>query len=249
MSIYTTPVLNINLKKLIENYKQLMTMSTPAIPSAVVKDDAYGIGAKIVAQTLYKKAHCRHFFVAHAKEGADIRPYAPDATIYVLQGIGADTRTLFERNNLTPVISSPEMLKFWQQYKIDGIKPAIQIETGLNRLGFRKEELEELFIDTTIKQKTENTSSVILEAQQNYSYRSSSEHDENTSPVILEARRQSLHIGDPQTILSRSSSERDVSHSIPGIHKQNIEDVATSYDGDLAHPQFKTESEALPRVR
>ena len=206
MSIYTTPVLNINLKKLIENYKQLMTMSTPAIPSAVVKDDAYGIGAKIVAQTLYKKAHCRHFFVAHAKEGADIRPYSPDATIYVLQGIGADTRTLFERNNLTPVISSPEMLKFWQQYKIDGIKPAIQIETGLNRLGFRKEELEELFIDTTIKQKTEDTSSpVILEAQQNYSY--------------------------------RSSSERDVSHSIPGIHKQNIEDVATSYDDNLAHPQ------------
>ena len=154
MSIYTTPVLNINLKKLIENYKQLMTMSTPAIPSAVVKDDAYGIGAKIVAQTLYKKAHCRHFFVAHAKEGADIRPYAPDATIYVLQGIGADTRTLFERNNLTPVISSPEMLKFWQQYKIDGIKPAIQIETGLNRLGFRKEELEELFALYT--QETDN---------------------------------------------------------------------------------------------
>ena len=208
MSIYTTPVLNINLKKLIENYKQLMTMSTPAIPLAVVKDDAYGIGAKIVAQTLYKKAHCRHFFVAHAKEGADIRPYSPDATIYVLQGIGADTRTLFERNNLTPVISSPEMLKFWQQYKIDGIKPAIQIETGLNRLGFRKEELEELFIDTTIKQKTEDTSSpVILEAQPNYSY--------------------------------QSSSGRDVSHSIPGIHKQNIEDVATSYDGDLAHPHLK----------
>ena len=154
MSIYTTPVLNINLKKLIENYKQLMTMSTPAIPAAVVKDDAYGIGAKIVAQTLYKKAHCRHFFVAHAKEGADIRPYIPDATIYILQGIGADTLALFERNNLIPVISSPEMLKFWQQYKIDGIKPAIQIETGLNRLGFRKEELEELFALYT--QETDN---------------------------------------------------------------------------------------------
>ena len=48
MSIYTTPVLNINLKKLIDNYKQLMTLSTPAIPAVVVKDDAYGIGAKIV---------------------------------------------------------------------------------------------------------------------------------------------------------------------------------------------------------
>ena len=154
MSIYTTPVLNINLKKLIDNYKQLMTMSTPAIPSAVVKDDAYGVGAKIVAQTLYKKTHCRHFFVAHAKEGADIRPYAPDATIYVLQGIGADTLSVFSKYNLTPVISSPEMLKFWQQYKLPNIKPAIQIETGLNRLGFRREELEELFATPT--QETDN---------------------------------------------------------------------------------------------
>ena len=154
MSIYTTPVLNINLKKLIDNYKQLMTMSTPAIPSAVVKDDAYGVGAKIVTQTLYKKTHCRHFFVAHAKEGADIRPYAPDATIYVLQGIGADTLSMFSKYNLTPVISSPEMLKFWQQYKLPNIKPAIQIETGLNRLGFRREELEELFATPT--QETDN---------------------------------------------------------------------------------------------
>ena len=158
MSIYTTPVLNINLKKLIDNYKQLMTMSTPAIPAAVVKDDAYGIGAKIVTQTLYNRTHCRHFFVAHAKEGADIRPYAPDATIYVLQGIGADTLSLFDRHNLVPVISSPEMLKFWQQYKLPNIKPAIQIETGLNRLGFRREELEELF--NTPTQEADNDSAL-----------------------------------------------------------------------------------------
>ena len=95
MSIYTTPVLNINLKKLIDNYKQLMTMSTPAIPAVVVKDEAYGIGAKIVTQTLYNKTHCRHFFVAHAKEGADIRPYVPDATIYVLHDSGLEFLWLY----------------------------------------------------------------------------------------------------------------------------------------------------------
>ena len=106
------------------------------------------------------------------------------------------------------------------------------------------------------------------------------EREDITSPVILEARRQSLHIGDPQTdakhsesnapalarphlkqkteditspvILeaqnetsNRSSSRRDVSHSTSGIHKQNIEDVATSYDGDLAHPKFKTERDSV----
>ena len=51
-----------------------------------------------------------------------------------------------------------------------------------------------------LKQKAEDvTSPVILEAQNETSNRSSSRRDENPSPVILEARRQSLHIGDPQT--------------------------------------------------
>ena len=230
MSIYTTPVLNINLKKLIDNYKQLMTMSTPAIPAAVVKDDAYGIGAKIVAQTLYKKTHCRHFFVAHAKEGADIRPYVPDATIYVLQGIGADTLSLFDRHNLVPVISSPEMLKFWQQYKLPNIKPAIQIETGLNRLGFRKEELETLFTTPSNNSTQEITEATILNPNSSLQLQDeeikfeeqniddiSYDDNNNTSPsVILEAMRQHQHIGDPQT-------------SAP----------AHNHDGNLAHPLIK----------
>ena len=57
-----------------------------------------------------------------------------------------------------------------------------------------------------------------------------------TSPVILEAQNETSN---------RSSSRRDVSHSTSGIHKQNIEDVATSYDGDLAHPKFKTERDSV----
>ncbi|MBQ2883780.1 MAG: alanine racemase, partial [Alphaproteobacteria bacterium] len=213
MSIYTTPVLNINLKKLIENYKQLMTMSTPSIPAAVVKDDAYGIGAKMVAQTLYKKAHCRHFFVAHAKEGADIRPYIPDATIYVLQGIGADTLAFFEKYNLIPVISSPEMLKFWQQYQIEGIKPAIQIETGLNRLGFRKEELEELFNPNN---QTLNTH---LNCHPTELLSQSSSDTTSPSQASSEEDTFSLQSSSDTTSPSWSSSRRDVSHSTSGIHK------------------------------
>jgi alanine racemase len=216
MSIYTTPVLNINLKKLIDNYKQLMTMSTPAIPAAVVKDDAYGIGAKIVAQTLYKKTHCRHFFVAHAKEGADIRPYVPDATIYVLQGIGADTLSLFDRHNLVPVISSPEMLKFWQQYKLPNIKPAIQIETGLNRLGFRKEELEELFALYT--QETDNDPAF-------------------AHPQFKTERKSVATDG----IKCDAGSEFATVVYENGYIKEQI----NNHDRAFAHPQFKTERESV----
>ncbi len=143
MPIYTTPVFNINLKKLAENYNLLKKLSAPAIPAAVVKDDAYGLGAAEVAQTLYT-AGCRHFYVAHGVEGAQIRPYVPDAEIYVLQGIGEDSLPFFQAARLTPVICSPEMLAFWHQNRIANIRPAIQVETGLNRLGFAAADLERL---------------------------------------------------------------------------------------------------------
>lgn len=142
--IFTTPVLEISLDKIVANYNTLAKIIAPALPSAVVKDDAYGLNAAIVAKVLYEKANCRHFWVAHAIEGARIRDSIPDAAIYVLQGIGADSLEYFKQYKLIPVISSPQMLSFWKQNRIEGIKPAIHIETGLNRLGFRKEDLEKL---------------------------------------------------------------------------------------------------------
>ena len=112
-----------------------------------------------------------------------------------------------------------------------------------------------------LKQKAEGvTSPVILEAQNETSNRSSSRRDENPSTVILEARRQSLHIGDPQTDAKHSESN-DPALARPHL-KQKAEGFATgginchamsdatsdvykkgytsecrrSYDGDLARP-------------
>lgn len=73
MALYTTPVFNINLKKLAANYRLLEKLSAPAIPAAVVKDDAYGLGAAEVAAALYA-AGCRRFFVAHGSEGEKSAP-------------------------------------------------------------------------------------------------------------------------------------------------------------------------------
>ena len=143
MALYTTRVFNINVKKLAANYRLLEKLSAPAIPAAVVKDDAYGLGAAEVAAALYA-AGCRRFFVAHGSEGEKIRPLVPDAEIYVLQGIGADSLPYFRTARLTPVICSPQMYAFWQQNRFDGIRPLIQVETGLNRLGFTVAELERL---------------------------------------------------------------------------------------------------------
>lgn len=144
MSIFTRPVLEINLNNLIDNYLKLKQIIAPAKPSAVVKDDAYGINAELIAKTLYEKAGCRDFWVAHAVEGAKIAPLLKNTNIYVLQGIGEDSLELFEKHHLIPVISSPEMLEFWKNHKISDIKPVIHIETGLNRLGFRDSDLARL---------------------------------------------------------------------------------------------------------
>lgn len=144
MSILTRPILEIDLNHLTENYKLLEQLAPKSVSAAVVKDDAYGLGARIVAETLYKEAGCRNFFTAHAVEGMRIRDVVPNANIYILQGIGEDSIELFREHKLIPVISSPEMFEFWKNNKIEDIKPVIHIETGLNRLGFRKKELEAL---------------------------------------------------------------------------------------------------------
>ena len=45
MSIFTRPILEINLDNLTENYLTLQKISGKATAAAVVKDDAYGLGA------------------------------------------------------------------------------------------------------------------------------------------------------------------------------------------------------------
>ncbi len=141
--ISTIPQLNINLNNVKDNYQFLKSISFGAKTAAVVKDDAYGIGAREVVKLLSKEG-CDTFFIAHATEAIDIRDIVPNATIYVLNGIGQGTIDIFKKYNLTPVISNPTALKFWNDSKIPNIKPAIQIDTGLNRLGFSLQQIKDI---------------------------------------------------------------------------------------------------------
>ena len=142
MRIFTRPILEINLENLLDNFKTLQKLANGAKAAAVVKDDAYGLGAVEIVKKLYNDGGCRDFFVAHALEGAKIAKYVPKAKVYVLQGIGADSLALFQKHKFIPVISSYEVFLYWMRHKIKGIKPMINIETGLNRLGFRENELK-----------------------------------------------------------------------------------------------------------
>lgn len=102
--------------------------------AAVVKANAYGLGVDVVIPPLVA-AGCRTFFVALVEEGLAVRRLAPDATIYVLNGVFGDPRPAVEAA-LRPFLSSPRALGEW-----GATAPfALNVDTGMNRLGVTPEE-------------------------------------------------------------------------------------------------------------
>lgn len=142
MSIH--PTLRIDLDAVIHNYKLLVHACPNSVVASVVKDDAYGCGASVIAKTLYEQANCRSFFVAYASEGLSIRSFVPNADIYVLQGFDTEESNAYMLGNLIPVIACPEQLKMWNEVKPNDLRAAIQVETGLNRLGFSLPQIMDL---------------------------------------------------------------------------------------------------------
>lgn len=61
MSILTRPVLEINWNNLLDNYNTLHKIAPQALAAAVVKDEAYSLGAENVVKKLYQEAGCRNF--------------------------------------------------------------------------------------------------------------------------------------------------------------------------------------------
>lgn len=122
--------LHIDLQAIVANWTALAARAPGARPAAVVKADAYGLGAARVAPALYA-AGARDFFVALAGEGRALRPHLPDdARINILSGHleGADL------TGLVPILNSPE--QFFRDRAMRRGKPfAIQLDTGMNRLG------------------------------------------------------------------------------------------------------------------
>ena len=68
------------------NWRALAARAAPAECAAVVKADAYGVGIAEAVPALVG-AGCRTFFVAHLSEGVLARAAAPQATVYVLNGL------------------------------------------------------------------------------------------------------------------------------------------------------------------
>lgn len=134
-----TGVLTINLAAIEENWRrvnQQLQGSTRA--SAVIKANAYGLGAERIGPCLYEIG-CREFFVATQEEALAARQYLPsDATIYVLGGVRPGAEHIFIQHQLIPVLFSLAAITRWREactlQNLSG-RCVLKVDTGMTRLG------------------------------------------------------------------------------------------------------------------
>lgn len=151
--------LEISLSAIQNNYKVFQKFVKPAICSAVLKADAYGMGATTVGKALFEVG-CRYFFVGYLDEAdrlskelhdlLSIRPgYTPedgDYSLFVFDGpFLKDWEKDVAQRHYIPVLNTLKNVEDWNAFgaeKQQKMPAVLHIDTGLNRLGMPENEYE-----------------------------------------------------------------------------------------------------------
>jgi alanine racemase len=139
-------VLEIDLAGIVANWRYLARQVAPSACAAVVKADAYGLGAPAVATAL-AAGGCRRFFVATLDEALALRTAIPDPLeIAVFNGPPPGSAVEFVEHALVPVLNDPGQVEDWGRAGMrQGPLPAmLHIDTGMARLGLTLREFERL---------------------------------------------------------------------------------------------------------
>lgn len=140
-------VLEINLNSVVHNLKQYQQVLQPATKlMAMVKAFAYGSGGAEIASVLqYHKVD--YLGVAYADEGVELRKAGITLPVMVMNPEETTFDSIVD-NNLEPEIYSFEILHafhdFLEQQGIEHYPVHIEIETGMNRLGFDTKDMNRL---------------------------------------------------------------------------------------------------------
>lgn len=137
--------LRVDLRALVDNWREVARRAAPARTSAVVKADAYGLGLAPVAGAL-AAAGCTEFFVAGLDEALALRALQPRVTIYALGGAPTATGGLFASRAIVPVLNTPDEVREWVR-TAGGAPAALQLDTGMTRSGLGPPEVEALRAD------------------------------------------------------------------------------------------------------
>lgn len=140
-------VLEINLNAIVHNLKAFQSRLKPATKvMAMVKAFAYGSGGAEIAGIL-QYHNVDYLGVAYADEGVELRRAGISLPVMVMNPEESAFDNIVE-HHLEPELYSFELLRAFDQYLqkegISGYPVHIEVETGMNRLGFSVQEINEL---------------------------------------------------------------------------------------------------------
>jgi alanine racemase len=147
-----TGVITIDLAAIADNWRALAERVKPAKCGAVVKADAYGLGAERVIPAL-AAAGCRHFFIATPDEAQQARRLAPSATVFVLDGLLPGSGEDLVTAAAVPVLSDLGAVREWAALAAARdvrLPAALQLDSGLNRLGLGEADIATLMAEVDV---------------------------------------------------------------------------------------------------
>lgn len=129
--------LKVDHAAIVDNWRFFKRAAPNAAVAAVVKADAYGLGA-VGASCALAQAGARVFFTATTAEALIVRQALSEGPqIFVLNGPQDDDLAAFGEARLTPILNSLAQIKLWNTRGPAGL----HVDTGMNRLGVGPEEL------------------------------------------------------------------------------------------------------------
>ncbi len=136
--------LDIDLSAISANYASIQAKAGKNCEvAAVVKANAYGLGMAAVAPAL-RGAGAKTFFVATLPEAIELRSVlGAEGMIAMLNGFIGSHASIYRSERITPILNSLEDAAAYRA--ASGLPPPIiHIDTGMNRLGIRPEDIEAL---------------------------------------------------------------------------------------------------------
>ncbi len=136
--------LSIDLGAIVANWRALDALSGPQVETAaVVKADAYGLGIGPVGRALAAAGVCS-FFVALVDEGVVLREAVGDGpAIHILSGLMRGDAEAVRGSRLIPCLNSVDQLHDFERL-CAGLSCAVQVDSGMNRLGLEPHEISAL---------------------------------------------------------------------------------------------------------
>lgn len=144
----------VDLARLVANYHAIRRFLRPAagVPRpriiAVIKANAYGHGAVAVARALEAAGGAERapmLACADIEEGIELREAGVRAPILVFGALSVSDLDGVFRHDLTPTVSSPSAARRLQAAAAargSRIRVHVKVDTGMNRFGFRHDNLE-----------------------------------------------------------------------------------------------------------